>query len=140
MMQKCCFYVLQGVVIEMVDARTLELFKGGKGEIMVASGSASRRTGYKGSIRVTQQVVKNVILKRKLADNVAHICMLEEKNSPSRMLGNPWQRYSVVGLNLGILIHRSIKTSSSRCLTSSPRCPQLHRRSMVRLQWLMLLL
>ena len=38
------------VVIEMADARTLELFKGGKGDSMVASGGASRRTGFKGSV------------------------------------------------------------------------------------------
>ena len=34
------------VIIGMADARTLELFKGGKGDSMVASGGASRRTGF----------------------------------------------------------------------------------------------
>ena len=34
------------VVIEMADARTLELFKGGRGDNMVASGGALQRTGF----------------------------------------------------------------------------------------------
>ena len=34
------------VIIEMADARTLDLFKGGKGNSLVASGGASRRTGF----------------------------------------------------------------------------------------------
>ena len=42
--------VKQRVVIEMADARTLDIFKEGKGDRMVASGGASRRTGDKGSV------------------------------------------------------------------------------------------
>ena len=40
----------QSVVIEMLDARTLELFKGGKGDSMVADSGASRRTDYEGFV------------------------------------------------------------------------------------------
>ena len=42
--------VQQGVGIEIADARTLELFKGGKGNSMVVSGGASMRTGSEGSV------------------------------------------------------------------------------------------
>ena len=41
--------VQQGVVIEIADVRTLEIFKRERGESMVTSGGASRRTGSKGS-------------------------------------------------------------------------------------------
>ena len=46
-------YLLAGqqrVMIEMTDAIALEMSKGGKIDSMVASGGASRRTGYKGSV------------------------------------------------------------------------------------------
>ena len=35
---------------EMADAITLELFKGGRGDSMVASSGVSRRTGFEGSV------------------------------------------------------------------------------------------
>ena len=38
------------VIIEMADARTLKIFKGGKGNSMVANGGASGRTGLEGSV------------------------------------------------------------------------------------------
>jgi hypothetical protein len=86
--------VQQRVVIEMVDARTLECFKGGKGNSIVASGAASRRTGCNGSVGAStvnpgcptrkkeehrQHVVQNTILKGKLVDNNAHTRLLEGK-------------------------------------------------------------
>jgi hypothetical protein len=39
------------VIIGMPDARTLKLFKGGKGDSTVASEDAPRRTGFEGSVR-----------------------------------------------------------------------------------------
>ena len=44
----------QTVVIEMADARTLELFNKGKGDSMVAGSGASRRTGYEESVGAQQ--------------------------------------------------------------------------------------
>ena len=75
----------------MADTRTLELFKGGKGDSMVDSGGALRRTCdkiYIGALTVNpdcsirkkeahkQRVVENVLLKGKLDDNTAHDRML----------------------------------------------------------------
>ena len=42
--------VQQRVVIEMANARTLDIFKDGTGDSMVASGGALRLTGYEGSV------------------------------------------------------------------------------------------
>ena len=40
----------QKVVIKMADARTLDLFNGEKGDIMITGSGASRRIGYEGSV------------------------------------------------------------------------------------------
>jgi hypothetical protein len=80
-------------VIEIADARTLEIFKVGRGDSMVASGSALRRTGFKRSIGATtvnphchirkqeehkKRMVENTILRGKVANNDVQICVLED--------------------------------------------------------------
>ena len=75
------------VLIEMADIRTMEIIKEGKGDNMVASGGASRRTGFKGSVRVStanpdcpimkkeghrKRMVENTVMKGTLANNKIH--------------------------------------------------------------------
>ena len=82
------------VIIGMSDARTLELFKGRKGDSTVASGDASRRTGFEGSVGAltvnpncpirkkeehTKRLVENAAMKGKLDNNKLHTQQLEDK-------------------------------------------------------------
>ena len=75
------------VITGIADARTLELFRGGKGDSMVASGGASRRTGFEGFLGAStvnpgcpirkkeeyrKRLMENVVMKGKLASNEAH--------------------------------------------------------------------
>ena len=82
------------VIMGMADARTLELFKGGKGESMIASGGASRRTGFEGSVGAStvnpdfpirkkeahkKRLMENAVMKGNLADNKVHNRQLEDQ-------------------------------------------------------------
>ena len=81
-------------MIEMVNVRTPTLFKEGRGNSMVANGSASRRTdvkGFVGALSVNPEypirkqdehkkhVVENIILRGNLADNDDQTRLLEGK-------------------------------------------------------------
>ena len=81
------------VIIEMVDARTFDLFKGEKGDSIVVSGSALRRIGSEGSVGATVNpdypirkkeehrkcLMDDVVVKGKLASNEAQKQQLEDK-------------------------------------------------------------
>ena len=75
------------VIIGMTDAKTLEPFKEGKCDIMVASGGPLRRTGFEGPVGALtvnpdcpirkkeehkKRLMENTGMKGKLANNKAH--------------------------------------------------------------------
>ena len=96
--------VQQEVVVEMADARTrtLEIVRGGRGNNMVTSGGASRRTGSEGSVGALtvnpdcpirkqdehkKHTVENTILRGKVADNDVQTRLLEAKVQSLKGIG-----------------------------------------------------
>ena len=93
----------QKVVIEMADARTLELFSGGRGDSMVADGGASRLSGFDGSVGAStvnadcpvrkreahqKRAVENSLLKGQLADSDIRTRKLEEEVRAMKEMSN----------------------------------------------------
>ena len=89
-------------MIAMAYVKTLELFKGGKGDSIVANGGAAIRTGFEGYVGAStenpdcpirkkdehkQRTVENTILKGKLADNDAQTCLLEDQVQSLKDIG-----------------------------------------------------
>ena len=82
------------IVIEMADAKTLELFKGEKCDSMVARGGASRRIGFERSVGAStvnpdcpirkqeehnKRMIEKVVMKGTLANKDVHTHQLKDQ-------------------------------------------------------------